>query len=110
MMTPIVVGLAFVASLAGFCALAGERALAADASDVAAPQAAQACLEAEVNPVTGHALCVSPARGPGGGAACRSRAALRAGAARGSALDLQAKVQIFLARLLAGALKAQARA
>ena len=52
-MTPIVVGLAFVASLAGFCALAGERALAADASDVAAPQAAQACLKAEVNPVPG---------------------------------------------------------
>ena len=63
-MTPIVVGLAFAASLSGSGVLAGEWPLAADAGDAAAPQAAQACLEAEVNPVTGHALCVNPLGAP----------------------------------------------
>ena len=63
-MTPVVVGLALAASLAGAGALAGDRPLAADASDTAAPQAAPACLEAEVNPVTGHALCVNPLGAP----------------------------------------------
>jgi hypothetical protein len=63
-MTTVVVGLALAASLAGAGALAGDRAFAADASDTAAPQAAPACLEAEVNPVTGHALCVNPLGAP----------------------------------------------
>ena len=63
-MTPIVIGLAFAASLSGSGVLAGEWPLAADAGDAAAPQAAQACLEAEVNPVTGHALCVNPLGAP----------------------------------------------
>jgi hypothetical protein len=58
--TPIVMGLLFAASLAGSGALAGDRPVAADAGDAAAPQAAPACLEAEVNPVTRHALCVNP--------------------------------------------------
>jgi hypothetical protein len=63
-MTHLVIGLAFAASLVGSGVLAGERPLAADAGDAAAPKPAQACLEAEVNPVTGHALCVNPLGAP----------------------------------------------
>ncbi len=63
-MTPIVLGLLVAAGFAGPGALAGDRPMAADASDTAAPLAAPACLEAEVNPVTGHALCVTPLGAP----------------------------------------------
>lgn len=59
-MTPIVLGLLFAASFAGAGVLAGDQPMAADASNTAAPQTAPVCLEAEVNPVTGHALCVNP--------------------------------------------------
>jgi len=96
-MTPIVVGLAFAASLSGSGVLAGEWPLAADAGDAAAPQAAQACLEAEVNPVTGHALC-QPARGPSRGAARVGGAALPAAAARGRTIYVRAEVQILGAK------------
>ena len=53
-MTPIALGLALWAN----------QALAADPGDGAAPAAAKACLEAEVNPVTGHALCINPLGAP----------------------------------------------
>jgi hypothetical protein len=44
------------------CAATSETSAAGQAAgaDPASPVAPQACLEAEVNPVTGHAFCVNP--------------------------------------------------
>ena len=56
---PIVLGLTMSASLVASGVLAGERASVAGASEAAAP-AAKTCLEAEVKPVTDHALCLNP--------------------------------------------------
>ena len=38
----------------------GERGPATDAAGGAAPVAAQTCRTADVNPVTGHVLCIDP--------------------------------------------------
>src|SRR5262245_24265652 len=57
----ILAGLAFAASLAAMAALAG--AMAASAGDPAST-AAPACRKAEVNPVTGHVLCIDPIGAP----------------------------------------------
>jgi hypothetical protein len=53
-MTPVALGLALLAS----------QALAAEPEDKAAPAAKPACITAEVNPVTGHALCINPLGAP----------------------------------------------
>jgi hypothetical protein len=60
---PIVLGLTMSASLVASGVLAGERASVAGASEAAAP-AAKTCLEAEVKPVTDHALCLNPLGAP----------------------------------------------
>ena len=43
---------------------AGERARATDAGPGSADHAAQTCRKAEVNPVTGHVLCIDPLGAP----------------------------------------------
>ena len=55
------VGIALVAA-------AGGQAFAESAGD-AGPTAASKCLKAEVNPVTGHVLCIDPLGAPGRAAA-----------------------------------------
>jgi len=55
-------GLAFAASLATTAALAG--ALAANGDGNPASTAASTCRKAEVNPVTGHVLCIDPLGAP----------------------------------------------
>src|SRR5262245_44738001 len=55
------VTIAFAASLAAMAALAG--AIAASEGDPAST-AAPACRKAEVNPVTGHVLCIDPIGAP----------------------------------------------
>lgn len=42
----------------------GERGPATDAAGGAAPVAAQTCRTADVNPVTGHVLCIDPLGAP----------------------------------------------
>jgi hypothetical protein len=54
--------LAFAASLAAAAAAALAGALAANEGDPAS--AAQTCRKAEVNPVTGHVLCLDPLGAP----------------------------------------------
>lgn len=62
--TSPLIALAILTALAAPGALAGEGALAADAGDEAAPAASKTCLVAEVNPVTGHTLCINPLGAP----------------------------------------------
>ena len=57
----VLTGLALAASLAAMAALAG--AMAASEGDPA-PTAAPTCRKAEVNPVTGHVLCIDPLGAP----------------------------------------------
>ena len=57
----VLTGLAFAASLAAMAALAG--AMAASEGDPAST-AAPTCRKAEVNPVTGHVLCIDPIGAP----------------------------------------------
>jgi hypothetical protein len=57
----VLTGLAFAASLAAMAALAG--AMAASKGDPAST-AAPTCRKAEVNPVTGHVLCIDPLGAP----------------------------------------------
>ncbi len=57
----VLTGLAFAASLAAMAALAG--AMAASEGDPAST-ATPACRKAEVNPVTGHVLCIDPIGAP----------------------------------------------
>jgi hypothetical protein len=57
-------GLALAASVGAMAGLAGDRAFAANAGGTPVPTAAPTCLEAEVNPVTGHALCINPRGAP----------------------------------------------
>ena len=52
-------GLAFAAAIL----LAGGHAFAESAGDTASAEAPK-CLKAEVNPVTGHALCIDPIGAP----------------------------------------------
>jgi hypothetical protein len=54
----VLTGLAFAASLAA------TAALAADADGNPASAAAPTCRKAEVNPVTGHVLCIDPLGAP----------------------------------------------
>jgi hypothetical protein len=56
----VLTGLAFAGSLAAMAALDG--AMAASEGDPAA--AAPTCRKAEVNPVTGHVLCIDPLGAP----------------------------------------------
>jgi len=53
----VLTGLAFAASLAAMAALAAD-------GDTPASAAASACRKAEVNPVTGHVLCIDPLGAP----------------------------------------------
>ena len=57
----VLTGLAFAASLAAMAALAG--AMAASEGDPAST-AAPTCRKVEVNPVTGHVLCIDPIGAP----------------------------------------------
>ena len=70
----VLTGLAFAASLAAM-ALAG--AMAASEGDPAST-AAPACGKAEVNPVTGHVLCIDPHWRAGRSATCRLRGSVQA--------------------------------
>lgn len=57
----VLTGLAFAASLAAMAALAGGMAASeCDPASTAAPT----CRKAEVNPVTGHVLCIDPLGAP----------------------------------------------
>jgi hypothetical protein len=58
----VLTGLAVAGSLAATAALAG--ALAANGDGNPASTAAPTCRKAEVNPVTGHVLCIDPLGAP----------------------------------------------
>jgi hypothetical protein len=60
----ILTGLALAASASAIVALGGDHVLAANAGGDPASTAAQTCLKAEVNPVTGHVLCINPLGAP----------------------------------------------
>jgi len=60
----ILTGLVLAANVAAIVAVAGDRVLAANTGGDPAPTAAQTCLKAEVNPVTGHVLCINPLGAP----------------------------------------------
>lgn len=55
--------LAMAAASIALLAAAGGQAFAESAGD-AGPAAASKCLKAEVNPVTGHVLCIDPIGAP----------------------------------------------
>ncbi len=61
-MSRISTGIALAASFAATSGLAG--ALAANGGDTPAGTATATCLKAEVNPVTGHVLCIDPLGAP----------------------------------------------
>ena len=82
-------GLAGLA-LAAAILFAGGHAFAESAGDPASAEAPK-CLKAEVNPVTGHALCIDPIGAP---ASAGGRASsLQARCAQQRSLDLGSKVQ-----------------
>ena len=87
----VLTGLAFAASLFATAALAG--ALAASEGDPAS--AAATCRKAEVNPVTGHVLCIDPLGAPV--EAPPASTELRADPMRigGRRLDLGAELQVL---------------
>ena len=58
----VLTGLAFAGSLAATAALAGAFAANGDGNPTST--AAPTCRKAEVNPVTGHVLCIDPLGAP----------------------------------------------